>query len=69
MINDDTTLAERIKTLFREQGVTIASIITAIGMVISTLVLAITGGGGTPTQVPSGEVNSVKYWIKNNCNR
>ena len=38
-------LAERIRTLFREQGITIASILTAIGMAISTLVLAVTGGG------------------------
>ena len=48
-----TTLAERIRTLFREQGITIASILTAIGMAISTLVLALTGGGGgTPPSPP-----------------
>ena len=46
LLHEDTTLAERIRTLFREQGFTIASILTAIGMAISTLVLALTGGGG-----------------------
>ena len=30
---------------FREQGFTIVSILTTIGMAISTLVLALTGGG------------------------
>ena len=47
LLHEDTTLAERIRTLFREQGITIASILTAIGMAISTLVLALTGGGGS----------------------
>ena len=44
LLHEDKTLAERIRTLFREQGITIASILTAIGMAISTLVLAVTGG-------------------------
>ena len=42
-------LAERIRTLFREQGITIFSILTAFSMTISAIVLAITGafvGGG-----------------------
>ena len=44
----DTSLAERIRTLFREQGITIFSILTALSMTISTISLAITGvfGGG-----------------------
>ena len=44
LLHEDKTLAERIRTLFREQGITIASILTVIGMAISTLVLALTGG-------------------------
>ena len=44
ILHDDTTLADRVRTLFREQGITIASILTALGMAISTLVLALTGG-------------------------
>ena len=54
LLHEDKTLAERIRTLFREQGITIASILTAIGMAISTLVLAVTGGGagGTPSPAP-----------------
>ena len=58
LLHEDTTLAERIRTLFREQGIMIASILTAIGMTISTLVLVLTGGSGgapTPAPVPSGK--------------
>ena len=39
----DASLAERICTLFKEQGITIFSILTALSMTISTIVLAITG--------------------------
>ena len=45
ILHEDKTLAERIKTLFREQGITIVSILTALGMIISTIVLALPGGG------------------------
>ena len=31
VLDKDTSLAEKIRTLFREQGITIASILTAIG--------------------------------------
>lgn len=66
ILNADTTLAERIRTLFREQGITIASILTAIGMAISTLVLALTGSGGgapSPAPVPSDK-GGLKEWMK-----
>ena len=49
-------MAERICTLFREQGITIFSILTALSMTISTIVLAITGifgGGGGAGGSPS----------------
>ena len=64
LLNEDTTLAERIRTLFREQGITIASILTAIGMAISILVLALTGGGGSapaPAPKPSDK-SGLKEW-------
>ena len=37
VLDKDTTLAEKIRTLFREQGIKIASILTAIGMAIGYL--------------------------------
>ena len=36
-------MAERIRTLFREQGITVFLILTALSVTISTIVLAITG--------------------------
>ena len=59
VLDKDTSLAERICTLFREQGITIFSILTALSMTISTIVLAITGvfgggdgeAGGSPSKI------------------
>ena len=69
ILYEDTTLGERIRTLFREQGITIASILTAISMTISALVLALTGGSGggaapapTPPQPPGK--GGAREWIK-----
>ena len=64
LINEDTTLAERIRTLFREQGITIVSILTALGMVISTLVLAVemAVGGAAPPPAPSK--GGLREWVK-----
>ena len=38
VLDKDTSLTEKIRTLFREQGITIASILMAIRMVISVLI-------------------------------
>ena len=43
VLDQNTSLAERTRTLFREQGITIYSKLTAFSMTISTIVLAITG--------------------------
>ena len=43
VLDKDTYLAEIIRTLFREQGITIISVLTTLSMTISTIVLAITG--------------------------
>lgn len=63
VLNEDTTLAERIRTLFREQGITMASILTAIGMAISTLVLALTGRS-VPAPAPPSDKGGLKDWVK-----
>ena len=57
----DRSLKERLSILWREQGLTIASVLTAIGMTISTLVLALTpsSGGGAPTPK-----RPVRDWVK-----
>ena len=66
VLNQDTSLAERIRTLFREQGITISSILTALSMTISTIVLAVTGvftGGGRTGGSPSRDKETLKKWL------
>ena len=46
VLDKDTSLGEKIRTLFREQGITIASILTAIGMAIGVPVEALLPSGG-----------------------
>ena len=46
VLDKDTSVGEKIRTLFREQGITIASILMAIGMAIGVLVEALLPGGG-----------------------
>ena len=70
VLDKDTSLGEKIRTLFREQGITIASILTAIGMAIGVLIEALLpGGGGGATASGGGEPpkdeKSLKEWIRN----
>ena len=70
VLDRDTSLAEKIRTLFREQGITIASILTAIGMAIGVLVEALLpSGGSAAVQVPDkGETpgkDNADNWIRN----
>ena len=46
VLHKDTSLAGKIRTLFREQGITIASILTAIRMAIRVLIEALLPSGG-----------------------
>ena len=65
VLNKDASLAERIRTLFKEQGITIFSILTAFSMTIATIVLAITGGGGSRGTggSPSKDKGTLKKWL------
>ena len=70
VLDKDTSLGEKIQTLFREQGITIASILTAIGMAIGVLVEALLPGGGAVTASDGGEPppsdgKGLKGWIRN----
>ncbi len=64
VLHKDTTLRERLKTLFKEQGITIVSVITAIGFIISTLVLSLTGGGVSAAAPKPPGKGGAKEWIK-----
>ena len=59
------TLGERIRTLFREQGITIVSILTAVGMTIGVLIEALLGGPSTSTPTSGGTSGGAREWIKN----
>ena len=64
ILKEDTTLGERIKTLFREQGITIVSVLTAFGMIIGVIVETfIPTTGGTTSPTPK-DATGVKDWIK-----
>ena len=69
VLDKDTSLAEKIRTLFREQEITIVSILTAIGMAIGVLVEALLPGGGGGTVAsggpPSKDKRGVKEWLRN----
>ena len=69
VMDKDATLGERIRTLFREQGITIFSILTAIGMAIGVLVEAVLPGSTTTTvgdsHQPPSDPKSAKEWIRN----
>ena len=65
------TLGERIKTLFREHGITIFSILTALGMTLGVLIEALLGGPSTtstPTSqstTTSDKKGGAREWKKN----
>ena len=62
VLDKDTSVAEKIRTLFREQGITIASILTAIGMAIRVLVEALLSGGGGGEPPP--DEKDLKEWVR-----
>ena len=68
VLDKDTSLAEKIRTLFREQSITITSILTAIGMAIGVLVEALLPGrtADTPGKPPPKDEKGAKEWLKTN---
>ena len=64
------TLGERIRTLFKEQGITIVFILTAVDMTIGVLIEALLRGPTTSTPTLQSTTTSDKKgrareWIKN----
>ena len=63
------TLGERIRTLFKEQGITIVSILNALGMALGVLIEALLGGPSmsTPSEstTTSDKKSGAREWIKN----
>ena len=70
VLDSNTSLGEKIRTLFREQRITIASILTAIGIAIGVLVEALLPGGGGGAAASGGgrppkDEAGLKEWIRN----
>ena len=64
------TLGERIRTLFKEQGITIVSILTAVGMTIGVLIETLLGGPSASAPTSGGtsggnKKGGAREWIKN----
>ena len=66
------TVGERIRTLFKEHGITIVSILTAVGMAIGVLIEALLGGLSVSATTASGGTSGgarqgggAREWIKN----
>ena len=64
------TLGERIRTLFKEQGITIVSILTALGMTLGVLIEALLGGPRASAPKSGGtsggdKKSGAREWIKN----
>ena len=64
------TLGERIRTLFKEQGITIVSILTALGMTLGVLIEALLGGSSASAPKSGGTSggdtkDGAREWIKN----
>ena len=71
-LDKDVKLSERIRTLFKEQGITIVSILTALGMTIGVFVEALLGGptvstttSGSSTADGGDKKGGAREWIKN----
>ena len=69
VLDKDTSLGEKIRTLFREQGITIASILMAIRMAIGVLVEALLPGGAVTAsgggEPPPRDEKGLKEWVRN----
>ena len=64
------TLGKRIRALFKEQGITIVSILTALGMTLGVLIEVLLGGPSVTTTTSESNTTSDKKggaweWIKN----
>ena len=63
------TLGERIRTFFKEQRITIVSILTAVGITIEVLIEALLGGPSVSTTSGStsggdGKGGGAREWVK-----
>ena len=70
MDKETGTLGERIRTLFKEQSITIVSILMSLGTTLGVLIEALLGGPSVSTTTSESTTTSDKKvrareWIKN----
>ena len=65
ILDEDMSLREKLKLVFREHGLTITAVLTSLGLIISTLVSALTGGAAGGSSTPPKNPNKLKEWVKN----
>ena len=66
ILDEDLSLREKLKLVFREHGLTITAVLTSIGLIISTIVTTVTGGAGADgSPNPPKQPNKVKEFVKN----
>ena len=67
VLKEDSTLGERLRTLFKEQGIAIVSVLTAIGMIIGVIVEAvIPAKGEQPHHQSLHHRMEPNNWLRNN---
>ena len=54
VLYDDKTLVAKVKTLFREQGITIASVLAEFTLLITTIISSIVAGAKGVTAIAAG---------------
>ena len=65
ILDEDLSLREKLKLILREHGLTITAVLTSLGLIISTIVTALTGGAGASSSTPPKNPNKLKEWVKN----
>ena len=65
ILDEDLSLREKLKLVFREHGLTITAVLTSLGLIISTLITSLTGGAAGGSSTPPKNPNKLKDWVKN----
>ena len=65
ILDGDLSLREKLKLILREHGLTITAVLTSLGLIISTIVTALTGGAAVGSTALPKNPNKVGEWIKN----
>ena len=64
ILDEDMSLREKLKLVFREHGLTITAVLTSLGLIISTLITLLTGGATGGSSTPPKNPNKLKDWIE-----